>query len=137
MVNWLERGLAANSQLWTIGFWHHLPYSKGSHDSDSEKSLVNMREHILPVLERHGVDLVLSGHSHSYEQSYLINEHDGDSSTFHSNMLINAANGRESDSGAYSKRRGDNDFGTVFIVAGSSGRVSDGDWNHLVMRTHF
>lgn len=29
----------------------------------------DMRENIVPILEAHGVDLVLTGHSHSYERS--------------------------------------------------------------------
>src|SRR5262249_43194042 len=33
MLTWLQRDLAANTQPWVIVFWHHPPYSKGSHDS--------------------------------------------------------------------------------------------------------
>ena len=36
----------------------------------------------VPLLEAHGVDLVLSGHSHAYERSVLLDGHYGDSSTF-------------------------------------------------------
>ena len=31
-----------------------------------------MREQIMPILESHGVDLVLTGHSHIYERSMLM-----------------------------------------------------------------
>jgi hypothetical protein len=31
-----------------------------------------MRKNVLPILEAEGVDLVISGHSHNYERSYLI-----------------------------------------------------------------
>ncbi len=82
MLGWLERDLASTNQPWTIAYWHHPPYSKGSHDSDTEIELVQMRENVLPVLEAAGVDLVLSGHSHSYERSFLIDGHYGPSSTF-------------------------------------------------------
>ncbi|MCP5055221.1 MAG: hypothetical protein GY937_00685, partial [bacterium] len=63
MLSWLTADLAANQQDWTIAFFHHPPYSKGSHDSDTETPLVEMRTNAVPVLEAGGVDLVLTGHS--------------------------------------------------------------------------
>ena len=39
MMTWLAEDLAANTMPWTIAFWHHPPYSKGSHDSDVEEQL--------------------------------------------------------------------------------------------------
>lgn len=41
-----------------------------------------MRENALPILEAGGVDLVLNGHSHSYERSFLIDGHYGFSSSW-------------------------------------------------------
>jgi 3',5'-cyclic AMP phosphodiesterase CpdA len=35
--------------------------------------MFGMRTNIMPIVERHGVDLVLSGHSHVYERSKLMN----------------------------------------------------------------
>ena len=75
MMTWLEADLQNNDKLWVIAFWHHPPYSKGSHDSDTEGKLIDMREIVLPLVEQYGADLVLSGHSHSYERSYLIDGH--------------------------------------------------------------
>jgi hypothetical protein len=72
MLTWLENDLMNTTQDWIIAFWHHPPYSKGSHDSDIELRQIEMRENVLPLLESYGVDLVLSGHSHSYERSFLI-----------------------------------------------------------------
>ena len=40
-----------------------------------------MRENALPILESYGVDIVLSGHSHSYERSFLLDGHYGKSNT--------------------------------------------------------
>lgn len=36
MLTWLQNDLAANTKDWLIAFFHHPPYSKGSHNSDSE-----------------------------------------------------------------------------------------------------
>src|SRR4029078_2059373 len=44
MLKWLESDLAATSQDWIIAFWHQPPYSKGSHNSDTEIDLIQMRE---------------------------------------------------------------------------------------------
>ena len=48
MATWLRNDLEANTQTWTIAYWHHPPYSKGSHDSDTESELVEMRAELQP-----------------------------------------------------------------------------------------
>lgn len=132
MHQWLESDLSANTQQWTIAFWHHPPYSKGSHDSDKDTELVDMRENFNPLLEQYGVDLVLSGHSHSYERSYLINGHYGHSRTFDSSHLVDGGNGQSGGDGSYNKSTADN-RGAVYIVAGASGKTSTMKGRHPVM----
>jgi hypothetical protein len=124
---WLEQDLAANTSKWMVAFWHHPPYSKGSHNSDTETELIDMRQNFLPLLEAAGVDLVLSGHSHLYERSYLLHDHYGPSSSFNpTNHAVDHGDGRESGDGAYEKNITGPDAGkgTVYVVAGSSGKVS-------------
>ena len=87
MLAWLADDLAATSQKWIIAFWHHPPYTKGSHDSDIEEELIEMRENVLPILDAGGVDLVLGGHSHSYERSFLIDGHYGHSTSLAFEMI--------------------------------------------------
>lgn len=135
MWSWLEADLAANDKFWTIAFWHHPPYSKGSHDSDAESELIQMREIALPILESYGVDLVLCGHSHSYERSFLLNGHYGNSTTLADSMVIDAGNGREDGDGAYLKFVSgfDPNAGAVYVVAGCSGQLSPAPLDHPVM----
>jgi hypothetical protein len=140
MMTWLVEDLEvarASPQDWTIAFWHHPPYSKGSHDSDdprdSGRRLVDMREFALPVLEAGGVDLVLTGHSHSYERSLLLHGHYGFSGTLVDSMKIDSGNGREDGDGAYEKDAENPERGAVYVVAGSSSRLSGGRLNHPVM----
>lgn len=135
MLTWLEADLLANNEPWVIGFWHHPPYTKGSHNSDTETELIDMRENALPLLEQYGVDLVLTGHSHSYERSYLIDGHYGLSSTFIDSMKVDGGDGRETGSGAYEKPVLERvpHAGAVYAVAGSSGQTSGGALNHPVM----
>lgn len=85
MYQWLLNDLQLNKAKWIIAIRHHPPYSKGTHNSDVEIEMVDMRNNIVPLLERFGVDLVLTGHSHTYERSYFIHGHYGVESTFNSN----------------------------------------------------
>jgi len=132
MAQWLRADLQANTLPWVIVCWHHPPYTKGSHDSDFEFELVEMRENILPILEHYGVDLVLCGHSHSYERSYLLDGHYGDSTTLRAQHLLNDGNGRLDGDGAYRKSSAGQapHEGAVYVVAGSSGQTSGGALNH-------
>jgi acid phosphatase type 7 len=135
MATWLRSDLASSTRQWTIAFWHHPPYSKGSHDSDTDPILAEMRQNFLPILEEAGVDLVLAGHSHSYERSYLIDGHYGLSSTFTNTMKKDGGSGRADVSGAYTKPTlgpGSHE-GAVYAVAGSSGQISGGTLNHPAM----
>jgi hypothetical protein len=70
---WLEKDLeAAQSSAWRVAYFHHPPYSKGSHDSDDEWGLKKMRERLVPLLEEKRVEIVFTGHSHAYERSNLL-----------------------------------------------------------------
>jgi hypothetical protein len=129
---WLESDLAATTQDWIIAFWHHPPYSKGSHNSDTESTLIDMRSNFLPLLEDYGVDLVLNGHSHSIERSFLLDGHYGASRTLTSSMVKDSGDGREDGDGAYNRAAGVH-VGAVYCVAGSSGKTSSGPLNHPVM----
>ena len=135
MMTWLEADLQANDKEWVVAFWHHPPYTKGSHDSDTEGQLVDMRQNAVPILEQYGVDLVLTGHSHSYERSYLIDGHYGVSSTFTEAMKVDPGDGSETGGGAYQKPgiAAAPHAGAVYAVAGSSGKTSGGSLNHPVM----
>jgi len=136
MLTWLEADLIATTQQWIVAFWHHPPYSKGSHDSDVEGRLLEMRGYALPLLEEYGVDLVLSGHSHSYERSFLIDQHYDLSTTFDPAVHgVDMGSGDENIDGAYFKSTYGMAAheGSVYITAGSSGKVSGGFLNHPAM----
>jgi acid phosphatase type 7 len=136
MATWLQNDLAANTQQWTIAYWHHPPYSKGSHNSDTESALIEMRQNFNPILENGGVDLVLGGHSHAYERSFFLDEHYGSSTTFSAaTHVVQPGNGREDGNGAYTKSSTTPipHAGAVYVVAGSSGQTSGGTLNHPAM----
>lgn len=132
MHRWLESDLASTDQDWIVAFWHHPPYSEGSNPSDDGTDSTKMRLFFLPLLEEGGVDLVLTGHSHCYERSYLIDGHYGFSFQFDASNLRDGGDGREDGDGAYHKAPIPH-AGAVYCVAGCSGRVSSGDFDHPVM----
>jgi hypothetical protein len=135
MITWLQLDLDQVTSDWIIAFWHHPPYTKGSHDSDTEPRHDDMREIALPILEDAGVDIVFGGHSHSYERSFLLDQHYGLSTTLHDSMLVDGGDGRVSSGGAYTKplAGGTPHRGAVYVVAGSSGKISGGPLNHPAM----
>ena len=128
MMTWLEADLAANDKEWVIAFWHHPPYSKGSADSDEQWRSINLRQNAVPILEQYGVDLVLTGHSHSYERSYLIDGHYELSDTFTDAMEKNPGDGSATGDGTYQKTAavGAPHAGAVYVVAGTAGLVKPG-----------
>jgi MYXO-CTERM domain-containing protein len=127
MLRWLEADLAATSATWIVAYWHHPPYTDGSHDSDTEGQLIDMRENALPILEAHGVDLVLTGHSHIYERSYLL--HGGYETPSTTAGIVDRGDGRPEGDGPY--RSGP--AGALYVVAGHGGAGISGDAMHPVM----
>lgn len=139
MIDWLITDLKACSADWIVAFFHHPPYSKGTHDSDTQWNLVRARDYIVPLLERYGVDLVLCGHSHQYQRSCLIDGHYGNSSTFDTATMRKwTGNGSETGAinaqgafvvdpvlahGPYQKPAATGRGGAVYAVIGSSGKV--------------
>jgi len=139
MLAWLRADLAATAQPWIVAYWHHPPYSKGSHDSDdpadSGGRMRDMRENVLPILDSTGVDLVLAGHSHSYERSFLLNGHYGTSGTLAQAMKVDDGDGRPDGDGPYAKpsATGAPFEGAVYAVAGTSAQSGGGTFDHPVM----
>ena len=135
MMTWLEADLHANDKEWVIAFWHHPPYSKGTRDSDTQERSIELRQNAVPLLERYGVDLVLTAHSHSYERSYLIDGHYGLSNTFTDAMKKRSGDGSATGDGAYQKPAtvGAPHAGAVYVVAGTAGKRKSGPFGHPAM----
>lgn len=123
MATWLRNDLEAANARWLIAFWHHPPYSKGGWDSDTNNDQIQMRTTFVPILEEFGVDLVLSGHSHNYERSWLMSGHYGLSSTFTNAMKRSTTLGSPATDGAYVKDSAVPlpNQGTIYVVAGNGG----------------
>lgn len=61
---WLEGALQASQAKWKVAFFHHPLYSS----ADKHGSHLELRAEMEPILVRSGVDVVFSGHDHTYER---------------------------------------------------------------------
>lgn len=60
----LDRDLGKSPATWKVVAFHHPIFSSGKHGGSRQ-----IRDDVLPLLERHGVDLVFAGHDHDYERT--------------------------------------------------------------------
>lgn len=143
-LNWLKKDLAANKQDWTVVYFHHPPYTKGTYDSDSNQGfnaeLYNLRNILVPIFDEYHVDIVLTGHSHIFERSKPLKGLLGTSADFNPKV-----NWTQSSTGKYDASENScpymfdsNDFskhGTVYIVNGVGGGYGNPrpDGPHVVM----
>jgi hypothetical protein len=124
LKTWLTNDLAANTKKWTIAYWHHPPYTKGSHNSDSESDLVNIRQNFISFLETRGVDMIVCGHSHDYERGYLIKNYTGSWASFNAGTHAVSSSSATYTSSAtcpYVYNSAPANHGTVYVVSGSAG----------------
>lgn len=64
---WLDRILGLDPQPWTVVAIHQPIYSTGKY---RDKTL--LEKLFVPIFDRHGVDLVLQGHDHTYSRSFKL-----------------------------------------------------------------
>lgn len=128
-VQWIKKDLEAfqnTKRGWVVAYWHHPPYTMGSHNSDKEGDLVKIRENFIRILERYGVDLIICGHSHLYERSRLMHDHFGMEATFnpavHNLSNSTALYDGSANSCPYIKDSLTN-RGTMYVVSGSAGAL--------------
>ncbi len=65
-ARWLDTILTDNPNRWTV-VTHHHPIFSAARERDNPE----LRALLQPVYDRHGVDLVLTGHDHTYARSNL------------------------------------------------------------------
>jgi hypothetical protein len=98
-VEWLETVLGNNPCNWTILTFHHPVYSTGK-----GRDNVELRETWQPVFDKYRVDLVLTGHDHTYGRTGLMTTVDN---------VPTGANVRSSEAG------------TVYVVSVSGPKMYD------------
>lgn len=125
LKTWIDADLAANTKKWTVAYWHHPPYTKTSHNSDTESDLVAIRQNFITYLESRGVDLIINGHSHGYERGYMLRNFTGSWTSFvpgtHAVSTSSAFYDGSANSCPYIYNSTPANHGTVYVVAGSAG----------------
>jgi hypothetical protein len=123
---WLERTLAAGrgdrSVDWIIVQMHQCAASS----SDGNGSDLGIREQWLPLFDRYQVDLVLTGHDHSYERSFPVRGADTDAGReVATGAVVNTLRPHPvttTDSGVF-----DTSLGTVHLILGCGGTDANAD----------
>lgn len=116
--DWLAKDLAANRLPFTIVYFHKPPYSKGSHDSDTESDMKNMREKVNPLFEKYQVDVVLAGHSHVYERTKPLRGHFGLNDSF--DAATHIVTTEKAPNHYVVGKKGQ---GVIYVVNGSGGKL--------------
>jgi predicted phosphodiesterase len=63
-LDWIQHQLSESNAKWKIAYFHHPLYSDGRfHGPD-----VDLRKLLMPIFEKYGMNVVLSGHDHIYER---------------------------------------------------------------------
>jgi 3',5'-cyclic AMP phosphodiesterase CpdA len=131
-AEWVKKDLKANKSKWVVAYFHHPPYSMGSHDSDKIQEMAKIRENFTPILEELGVDLVLCGHSHVYERTKMIKGYTGKEADYDVKYELSSSTGLydgSKNSSPYIKSSKNNQ-GTVYVVSGSSGALGGAQPNY-------
>lgn len=117
-LDWLEKDLAATRQAWRLVVQHFPLYCDGNYDSDDNKPLELLRRRLVPLFDKHGVDVSLSGHDHTYQRSYLLRGLTGKRDAFEPGRhRVSAADGKAE---PIVKAAGP-DGGVVYVVSGTAG----------------
>ncbi len=136
-VEWLKEDLANNRQDWLIACMHRPLHSGGYHRSDMEEDFQERRNEWLPILEDHGIDLVLQGHNHVYERSYLLNNLTGKTTTVTDANIINTGLGREDQDGAFHKLKNTPHQGTIFITVPGGGVTTENFEHYSIFPVYY
>ncbi len=124
-AEWLKNDLEKNNQDWLIACVHRPMHSGGHHKSNTDPSAIKEKKYWLPILEDYGVDLVLQGHNHIYERSYLVDNITGSTDDITKENKIDTTLGRIDVDGAYQKIKGKLHQGTIFIEVAAGGHAND------------
>jgi Purple acid Phosphatase, N-terminal domain/Calcineurin-like phosphoesterase len=104
---WLDRVLTENPRLWKFVFYHkpsytHQAFFEISHEPNED----GQNEALIPIIDKHHVDIVFTSHNHWYERF---------------NPTACATAGKPGSSKACPQGKDAFDKGTVFFVSGGAG----------------
>ena len=77
-VRWLENALKKSRAQWKVVYHHHPAWTSDENDygntwkGASSQGVRAIQDHLVPIYEKHGVDVVFNGHIHVYERTWPI-----------------------------------------------------------------
>lgn len=119
-VEWLEQALE-HDRTWTVVTFHHPLYSPARGRDNTP-----LRELWMPVLARHAVDLILTGHDHAYGRTGPLGAEAGDGSDGGPIAATVAGSDSGSDSGSGTGSRSA-PGGTIHVVSVSGPKMYELD----------
>lgn len=70
--NFIKEAVASNKNAkWKVVTLHQDIYGSGVEHSN-EPEIIELRYNLVPILEENGIDVVLTGHDHTYSRSYIL-----------------------------------------------------------------
>ena len=63
-LRWLDKELASASEQWVVVVGHHPIFA---HTSKDESERTDLQQRLLPILNRHKVDMYICGHIHNFQ----------------------------------------------------------------------
>ena len=136
-VEWLKEDLENQTGDWLIACMHRPFHSGGHHRTDDEQDPQDRRNDWLTVLEDHGVDLILQGHNHVYERSYLLDNLIGKTTSLTDANVIDGGLGREDAGGPYRKKKNLPHRGTIFVEVPGGGVASKDFELYSIFPVHY
>ena len=67
MLRWLDNDLRTTRQFFKVVYFHYPPWATGNNTGDIQSRWV--RDYMTPIFENNGVQVVFSGHEHSYQRA--------------------------------------------------------------------
>jgi hypothetical protein len=130
-LDWLKQDLSRNNQKWTVLVNHFPLYCAGNYDSDTNEPLKLLREMLVPIIDQYGLDLVIAGHDHTYQRSYLLKGLSGGRETFDPGRhRFHSGDFRPT---VIRKNHGSHS-GAIYVISGTAGGSrTENPFNHPVM----
>jgi hypothetical protein len=67
LQSWIESDLSGTDAIWKIVVFHHPPFNVGCEHYEAQHMRV-----LAPLFEKHGIDIALHGHEHTYQRTMPI-----------------------------------------------------------------
>ena len=124
---WIAADLSATDARWKFVTMHHPPFNIGAHHGHEQHMRV-----LAPIFEKHGVNIVLSGHEHNYQRTRPIRFTPGDTTKAHNlHSKDRVVSGEIKLDLAFDGEKQTKADGIIYITTGAGGKyLYDPEYNN-------